>query len=883
MLEGHLSTRAIHEATDVSPRHVNYAVHALKVLSLLGVDGRLSPVGERLAQLPFGYEVLSIFKELVQGCEWLQYLAPGLGTSAFAASRDELVSRILDLSGYSEITSRRRASTLVSWHDQLHGITLPLPLQESRRTMRIDFIRPLGEGAYGRVWLGQDQLDRRVAVKFLNEDVRPHHDLIADARALSKLDHPNVIRVYFADKIIPPGDTSPRDAVVMEYVEAEPLSELLERGILEGDLVQRIGLGVIDGLQALHRAGVVHEDLHPGNVLVSETHVKLIDPYYQRSLRDDTDSGRSRRVEADIRGLKDVLSQIARRSACAFEEWTATIAPLGRADTLDGVEEVFRGYLSRAQLRQDLRPQREYVAIPLPGRSRSAANTRFLADLGFSADPFYSTNAANEDRLETYFIRPKYFRTLQGDADRPASAVVFAPRGSGKTAQALMLAAHAQEVGLLPILYDAFPGLTKCTNATPSLEYHLTNVVRHGLSILLAYMDALAIPFSALGALAEAAGSAAYHYVRKLDTQELKTIRLNPYLRNVEDGLWDELLASGTRPGEFLFRRWVDKGLLLRPADRDGLEPHQAYETLVALARRLEFIGIAVLVDKVDEAPFSDNRADRAYRLVESLLGTLALFEDKYVGWKVFLWEHCREHFVAKARSDRIPSFALDWTDNELRRMIQARLMAYSAGAITNLNQLATEDAALPINDWPFVFGNRSPRNLIRILQLAVRHEIERAGPDGRVTVQGLEAGIRSFAELHAKDTAHERHLQLLRRIGSVSLTIPQVRAELKVSNATARSRVIKLVDAGVIQQAGTIRTDRDVKSANYYLIREPSVVAYVCPNLEIEALISDHRVVCQQCGGSFFTAQEQRLDDPTCPQCGIAVYDEDDEDDGDD
>ena len=59
----------------------------------------------------------------------------------------------------------------------------------------------------------------------------------------------------------------------------------------------------------------------------------------------------------------------------------------------------------------------------------------FLASLGFVADPFGSTNAEDEPRLDDYFVPPPYFDSVMGDYRHPRSDVVLAPRGGGKTAR----------------------------------------------------------------------------------------------------------------------------------------------------------------------------------------------------------------------------------------------------------------------------------------------------------------------------------------------------------------------------------------------------------------------------------------------------------------
>jgi len=132
----------------------------------------------------------------------------------------------------------------------------------------------LGRGGMGTVWLATDRLlERRVALKEITFPV----DLSAkerevlrertmrEARAAARLDHPRVARVF--DVVEQDG----KPWLVMEHVPARTLQELLEEGgPLPAPAVARIGLDVLDALDAAHEAGIVHRDVKPANVLVDD-------------------------------------------------------------------------------------------------------------------------------------------------------------------------------------------------------------------------------------------------------------------------------------------------------------------------------------------------------------------------------------------------------------------------------------------------------------------------------------------------------------------------------------------------------------------------------------------------------------------------------------
>jgi serine/threonine protein kinase len=132
----------------------------------------------------------------------------------------------------------------------------------------------LGRGGMGTVWLATDRvLERRVALKEITfpvdltgeERAVLRERTMREARAAARLDHPRVTKVY--DVVEEDG----KPWLVMELVAARTLQDILEeQGPLPPDAVARIGLDVVDALEAAHEAGIVHRDVKPANVLVDD-------------------------------------------------------------------------------------------------------------------------------------------------------------------------------------------------------------------------------------------------------------------------------------------------------------------------------------------------------------------------------------------------------------------------------------------------------------------------------------------------------------------------------------------------------------------------------------------------------------------------------------
>ncbi|MEU7798198.1 protein kinase [Micromonospora arborensis] len=139
---------------------------------------------------------------------------------------------------------------------------------------RYRLLSPLGQGGMGRVWKARDEvLHRDVAIKELvpppgltDEERREMRERsLREARAIARLNHANVVRIF--DVLRTDGDPW----IVMEYVASKSLQDTLaEDGPVSVARTVEIGLGVLGALSAAHKAGVMHRDVKPGNVLLGE-------------------------------------------------------------------------------------------------------------------------------------------------------------------------------------------------------------------------------------------------------------------------------------------------------------------------------------------------------------------------------------------------------------------------------------------------------------------------------------------------------------------------------------------------------------------------------------------------------------------------------------
>lgn len=142
---------------------------------------------------------------------------------------------------------------------------VPQAAPSTPRLGRFELRRVLGKGAQATVWLGFDpRLEREVAVKLMKPAAGADVDhWLHEARSVSRITHPNIVPVFEADM------HGQQPYLVFEYVAGRTLTDHLKaRTTLPPREAVQLMIGVLEGLQAAHAAGVVHRDLKPSNILV---------------------------------------------------------------------------------------------------------------------------------------------------------------------------------------------------------------------------------------------------------------------------------------------------------------------------------------------------------------------------------------------------------------------------------------------------------------------------------------------------------------------------------------------------------------------------------------------------------------------------------------
>jgi eukaryotic-like serine/threonine-protein kinase len=127
-------------------------------------------------------------------------------------------------------------------------------------------LSPLGSGGFGTVYLAEDTwIDKKVAIKVPHKQNLDFSQMLKEPRLLASLSHPNIVTILTAEK-------EQVFFIVMEYVPGETLEQIIVRdGALDLSRALDFTCQICNAVDHAHRVGIIHRDLRPGNMLVSES------------------------------------------------------------------------------------------------------------------------------------------------------------------------------------------------------------------------------------------------------------------------------------------------------------------------------------------------------------------------------------------------------------------------------------------------------------------------------------------------------------------------------------------------------------------------------------------------------------------------------------
>ncbi|MCP4346186.1 MAG: trypsin-like peptidase domain-containing protein [Desulfobacterales bacterium] len=389
--------------------------------------------------------------------------------------------------------------------------------------------------------------------------------------------------------------------------------------------------------------------------------------------------------------------------------------------------------------------------------------SEWLEAVGFKRNPFEGIDARYEPYLMEYFIYPVGFEKMLGNNP----AVLYAPRGGGKTASRRMVE-HACEVGddvednIFTVVYEDFQGVVEQASGTLSkvtakmhVEAIIKNSIQQLFDYLLKYPKVMTHNSESMLILKQFIqkfpGCIEEYRINKAlrETNITKTDILNAIKHDCIDGLLfkvEDDFHPLIRFMTAILKQEITENHI------DELTPTQLMERLFNLIKNVGFDCMFILIDNVDGLYETDDDDNACVTLLSSLAGTVSLMCLERVYFKFFLPIGTKP-IISKFKSFRInqvrPVMA-EWPPEKLHMVLRERLKAATKKErrfpITTLDEVSVVELRGRI-DNELVKHSKTPRDLLT-LGKEVLQKHQGISPDSEeITEQDIQESVKKFTD----------------------------------------------------------------------------------------------------------------------------------------
>jgi hypothetical protein len=503
------------------------------------------------------------------------------------------------------------------------------------------------------------------------------------------------------------------------------------------------------------------------------------------------------------------------------------------------------------------------------GNMKTLKDTQFYQDLGFSTNPFEGNTAEREPEIELYAVRPPYLDPVEAASFNTGSYTLSGARGSGKSATRITVQRNILKSELphrLPIALINFTDFRG--KKTPE---ELLNLFSHQVFFLTIETSLLY--------LTTKSEEEVTRYFASLDKPTKKFVDWslkNFYLNRPEgarttsaqecfdlfaiswvrknklwaDKKWEAITGALVDLTAGITKRFdIDMGdtdsyknMLAKDKQADVTDPTFILKKAVEFARTMQFTGLLVQVDKVDETDWTSNSAEEAAKLVWPLFSNVQLHEIDGLSWSFFLWDQVRTLMVNEnqmpVRWDKLQNDKIKWDNNHLERLGERRLSHFSSEKITKLSQLfhdGTTDEVL--YSMLFPISGVAPRTLVTVLNsVLINHIQEVEGKPILMSRDALDRGIDTYTRKTIVDDYTPDTIGQLQRIGSVLFVTKDVAKAFAISSPGARQKIDKWIDLGLVRKIGNLNLGEGAKPVDQFSVIEPRARRIIERQLDLQA-----------------------------------------------
>lgn len=223
-------------------------------------------------------------------------------------------------------------------------------------------------------------------------------------------------------------------------------------------------------------------------------------------------------------------------------------------------------------------------------------------------------------------------------------------------------------------------------------------------------------------------------------------------------------------------------------------------------------------------------------------------------------------------RKDRLETFSIKWNLDEIKALIQARLNAYSDGAISGLDSIL--DCNEELINLIYVFANNSPRDLINIMKNIFDTHLRVVDEcDSLPSSETIEKGIQEFCKNKFEEViTNDKQRRELKRIKLATFIIPYISSEVfKCKSEITRNKLMPWTRAGIVYSSpNKIKIAKSKNAINIYTFSDSRIAAHVCSNQKLNEFVERNLIICDECGtiNIFDKENSYSLKDWQCKEC---------------
>jgi len=233
------------------------------------------------------------------------------------------------------------------------------------------------------------------------------------------------------------------------------------------------------------------------------------------------------------------------------------------------------------------------------------------------------------------------------------------------------------------------------------------------------------------------------------------------------------------------------------------------------------------------------------------------------------------------ARPDRISQYDLNWTTQDLGRMMELRLKAHAADSRSRFFDLIApaffglfvptldNDLKERVRHLVLAFCHKSPRDMIRICQHMVTEQLRLDPNADGIDIEAVTQGLNIFCNERAKELVPDKIMSELQKTHRLDFTVNYVASDVfKIHSNSARSKIKTWLKTGIVKHIDDVKIDTFSKPLHRYAVTDSRVAKSVFKELDFIEFLRTKMRLCNKCG-QVALRDWDLSENHTCHTCG--------------